>query len=92
MASHLVTKGEIAGLQAGDADGYELLYGNSTAPGMSGGPVIDTNGRVIGIHGRAAGNQVSGKVGINLGIPINLILAPCSSSGAEPTVTRFESR
>jgi hypothetical protein len=72
--THLVTKGEIAGLQAGDADGYELLYGNSTAPGMSGGPVIDTNGRVVGIHGRAAGNQVSGKVGINLGIPINLFL------------------
>jgi serine protease Do len=73
-STNLITEGKVAGLQVGDADGYELMYGNSTAPGMSGGPVIDTSGRVIGIHGRAAGNQESGKVGINLGIPINLFL------------------
>jgi S1-C subfamily serine protease len=76
--THLVTDGRIVGLQKGEAEGYELLYGNSTAPGMSGGPILDTSGRVIGIHGRAEGNRVSGKVGINLGIPINLFwqLAP----------------
>jgi S1-C subfamily serine protease len=72
--THLLTDGRIVGLQTGDSDGYELMYGNSTAPGMSGGPVFDKGGRVVGIHGRAAGNQVSGKVGINLGIPINLFL------------------
>jgi hypothetical protein len=43
---------------------------------MSSGSVIDTGGRVIGIHGWAAGNQASGKVGINLGIPINLFFTP----------------
>lgn len=79
--THLVTDGRIVGLQKGDGDGYELMYGNSTAPGMSGGPVLDTSGRVVGIHGRAAGNQVSGKVGINLGIPINLFLQMASKSG-----------
>jgi S1-C subfamily serine protease len=79
--THLVTDGRIVGLQKGDVDGYELMYGNSTAPGMSGGPVLDTSGRVIGIHGRAAGNQVSGKVGINLGIPINLFLQMAPKAG-----------
>jgi S1-C subfamily serine protease len=72
--SHLVTEGRIAGIRPGNSDGYELLYSNSTGPGMSGGPIFDSNGRVIGIHGRAAGNPDRGKVGINLGIPIHLFL------------------
>jgi serine protease Do len=72
--SHLVTEGRIAGIRPGNGDGYELLYSNSTGPGMSGGPIFDSNGRVIGIHGRAAGNSERGKIGINLGIPIHLFL------------------
>jgi serine protease Do len=79
--THLITDGRIVGFQKGDTDGYELMYGNSTAPGMSGGPVFDSNGQVVGIHGRAAGNQVSGKVGINLGIPINLFLRLVPETG-----------
>jgi tetratricopeptide (TPR) repeat protein len=73
-SSHLVTEGRLAGIRPGNGDGYELLYSNSTGPGMSGGPIFDGNGRVIGIHGRAAGNADMGKVGINLGIPIHLFL------------------
>lgn len=72
--SHLVTEGRIAGIRPGNSDGYELLYSNSTGPGMSGGPIFDSNGQVIGIHGRAAGNSERGKIGINLGIPIHLFL------------------
>jgi serine protease Do len=48
---------------------------------MSGGPIFDGQGKVIGIHGRAAGNAVSGKVGINLGIPIHLFLQQAPQSG-----------
>ncbi len=33
-------------------DGYSLVYSNSTLPGMSGGPVINELGEVIGVHGR----------------------------------------
>ena len=38
--------------------GYELMYTNLTHPGMSGGPVLDTQGRLIGIHGRADGRKI----------------------------------
>ncbi|NJN39560.1 MAG: trypsin-like peptidase domain-containing protein [Acaryochloridaceae cyanobacterium CSU_3_4] len=82
-STHLVTEGKVAGLQKGESEGYELLYGNSTAPGMSGGPVFNTEGQVIGIHGRAEGNQTSGKVGINLGIPINLFLRSAPQTGLD---------
>ena len=34
------------------ADGYSLVYSNFTLPGMSGGPVINELGEVIGVHGR----------------------------------------
>jgi serine protease Do len=48
---------------------------------MSGGPVFDAAGRVIGIHGRAAGNQEIGKTGINLGIPIHLFIRQAPQAG-----------
>ena len=38
--------------------GYELIYTNLTHPGMSGGSVLDTQGRLIGIHGRADGRKI----------------------------------
>lgn len=34
-------------------DGYQLLYSNPTYPGMSGGPVMNAKGELVGIHGRA---------------------------------------
>jgi len=38
--------------------GYELIYTNLTYPGMSGGAVLDSQGRLIGIHGRADGRNI----------------------------------
>ncbi|BAZ02770.1 tetratricopeptide repeat protein [Tolypothrix tenuis PCC 7101] len=68
--------------------GYELVYTSITYGGMSGGPILDSNGRVIGIHGRAeaevAYDQKTGDCGINaecqtqigfsLGIPVSTFL------------------
>jgi tetratricopeptide (TPR) repeat protein len=52
-------------------DGYALLYSNDTSPGMSGGPVLNGIGKVVGIHGRGDRNQESQlKTGFNAGIPI----------------------
>jgi tetratricopeptide (TPR) repeat protein/S1-C subfamily serine protease len=79
--THQVTRGTLTGFQRGDSEGYELTYDSTTAPGMSGGPVFDATGRVIGIHGRAAGNQEIGKTGINLGIPIHLFIRQAPQAG-----------
>ncbi|HEY9692989.1 MAG TPA: tetratricopeptide repeat protein [Oculatellaceae cyanobacterium] len=56
------------------AEGYELVYTNITYGGMSGGAVLDSLGRVIGIHGSAEGDKASEspeiQLGYSLGIPV----------------------
>ena len=61
------------------SDGYDLLYSNITKGGMSGGAVLDTQGRLIGIHGRVEGEtslDFDGKInlGSSSGIPIRTFL------------------
>jgi tetratricopeptide (TPR) repeat protein/S1-C subfamily serine protease len=51
--------------------GYDLIYSSMTYGGMSGGPIFDSAGRVIGIHGQAEGG---GFVGSSLGISIKTFL------------------
>jgi S1-C subfamily serine protease len=55
--------------------GYELVYTSITFGGMSGGAVLDSQGRVIGIHGRSEGAG-GGKIqlGFSLGIPISTFI------------------
>ncbi len=63
--------------------GYTLRYNAVTVSGMSGGPVFDASGRVVGIHGQgeSEGSIVSEsgvitlKSGFNSAIPINTFLA-----------------
>ena len=59
-------------------NGYQLLYNNQTLPGMSGGAVLDANGRLVGIHASAERadeiSESSGKAvatGTNQGVPID---------------------
>ena len=78
-------------------DGYSLVYTNNTLPGMSGGPVLNAEGELLGIHGRAdttteVQNQsinpdIFIKTGFNLGIPTNtfLQLAPKDLFAVAPT-------
>ena len=58
--------------------GYQLLYSNPTLKGMSGGAVLNLNGHLIGIHGRAEqDDHVSESTGkaiatrTNMAVPIS---------------------
>ncbi|MDY6899359.1 MAG: tetratricopeptide repeat-containing serine protease family protein, partial [Cyanobacteriota bacterium] len=67
--------------------GYELVYTSITYGGMSGGPVLDSQGRVIGIHGRAEGEQAGDlpvQIGYSLGIPISTFLGLTHRLGVKP--------
>jgi tetratricopeptide (TPR) repeat protein len=66
-------------------DGYAIAYNNPTLPGMSGGPVLNGNGELIGIHGRAENAAVPQnmqlrrdiyvlKTEFNYAVPINTFL------------------
>lgn len=54
--------------------GYSMFYTNITHQGMSGGPVLDTRGRVIGIHGKAEQEKIKDKAGRNRLIPLGYSL------------------
>jgi tetratricopeptide (TPR) repeat protein len=81
------TSGEIAANGSRpNRDGYALVYSNPTLPGMSGGPVLNDKGEVIGIHGRAEraerlqNSQFRDDIAVlktefNYAIPINTFLS-----------------
>lgn len=78
-------------------DGYALVYTNNTLPGMSGGPVLNDRGELIGVHGRADEADIETstinstvayvKSGFNLGIPINTFLRLSSKVGMDMGVS-----
>jgi tetratricopeptide (TPR) repeat protein/S1-C subfamily serine protease len=59
------------------SDGYELVYTNLSFRGMSGGPVLDVQGRVIGIGGRQDGEEATSKVERNLRYALGVPTANC---------------
>jgi tetratricopeptide (TPR) repeat protein len=73
------------------AEGYSLVYSNSTLPGMSGGPVLNDDGELIAIHGRGdtqenyqvsqINQNVRVKTGFNLGITVTTFLKMANSLG-----------
>ncbi|QYX30608.1 serine protease [Sphaerospermopsis torques-reginae] len=70
------------------SDGYDLLYSNITKGGMSGGAVLDTQGRLIGIHGRVEGEislDFDGEInlGSSSGVPIRTFLNLVEQAGID---------
>jgi tetratricopeptide (TPR) repeat protein len=69
------TDSPFSGSDASLSDGYELTYTSATYRGMSGSPILDVSGRLIGIHGRNTGQVVTGNrriiLGDSIGVPIS---------------------
>ena len=78
-------------------DGYALVYSNITLPGMSGGPVFNEQGELIGVQGKGdEANIETSKINpevayvksrFNLGIPINTFVRLSAKSGVDVGVT-----
>ncbi|MBD2501390.1 serine protease [Anabaena azotica] len=69
--------------------GYGLVYTNLTYQGMSGGPILDIRGRVIGIHGKSELEEITDKtgqlrlisLGVSYGVPISSFVRWSQSVG-----------
>ncbi len=64
------------------SQGYRLFYSNLAEAGMSGGGVFDSEGRLVGIHGRSDGEEVEDalmgkqrrlRLGLSAGIPLRVL-------------------
>lgn len=70
--------GQIANVAPPSPDGgYGLFYTSSTTVGMSGGPVFNHQGEVVGIHGRGSTVQTQGA---NQGIQANRVAAKAAEA------------
>ena len=75
--SRTVTTGIVSGLQRqiqapnGFTISHVIQTDASINPGNSGGPLLDANGRVIGINSQIATGGGQGSVGIGFAVPIN---------------------
>ncbi len=81
------------------ASGRELVYTTFSQPGLSGGPVLDQQGRVIGIHNasetKLEADESSGDVfpvylGRSLGVPIHTFLGLASQTQIDPKLLKVE--
>ncbi|ULB47255.1 trypsin-like peptidase domain-containing protein, partial [Limnospira fusiformis KN01] len=79
----IISDGKIIGKVSQPNEGYSFIYNNITQPGMSGGPVFNDRGRVIGVHGRGDRDDRGDKTGQNLGIPIATFLERPQSAIAQ---------
>ncbi|MFB2835581.1 S1 family peptidase [Floridanema evergladense] len=84
------TAGQVSSRPSSRPQGYTIRYDAVTRRGMSGGPVFDVNGRVIGIHGQGdrtgavqteSGGQEEIKTGFNAAVPINTFVALMPEAG-----------
>jgi hypothetical protein len=79
--------GQISGILPNPKDGYGFGYTVQAFQGMSGGPILDEEGKLVGIHGRA-GTDIGGGGTAVLGIPLKTYLSLAGNVAAtKPVVT-----
>ncbi|WP_306417338.1 serine protease [Fischerella thermalis] len=80
-------KGQVQANGAAQGDGYNIIYDNDTLGGMSGGPVLNEQGEVVAIHGRADEQTINElsqtKIVTGLGITIYSALRQLSAVGVD---------
>lgn len=96
------TNGQVTNIRSSNAEGYTMRYDAVTRRGMSGGPVFDVSGRVIGIHGQgdtvgtvqneSGGRQEELKTGINSAIPMNTFLGMMPQVGMEKSALQIDEK
>lgn len=83
-----ITRGEITSRgYTKDKEGYNMIYDNTTMKGMSGGPVLNEKGELIGINGKTEGEVVGNEQipsGFSLGIAIQTFLDQAKQAGIAP--------
>jgi tetratricopeptide (TPR) repeat protein/S1-C subfamily serine protease len=69
------------------SNGYDLIYSSISYGGMSGGPIFDTAGNVIGIHGRTESTDLN-----SLGISIQTFTGLLVKLRVDPKLVKIVSK
>lgn len=96
------TSGQVINVRSTNDKGYTMRYDAVTRRGMSGGPVFDVSGRVIGIHGEgdtvglikneSGEGKEEAKTGLNSAIPINTFVGMMSQVGMEKSALKVDDK
>jgi serine protease Do len=99
------TAGQVTSRPSSKPEGYTMRYDAVTRRGMSGGPVFDVSGRLVGIHGQ--GDRESGmvklesggsttnaeiKTGFNAAVPINTFRSLMSQVNLDPSMLAVDDK